>query len=170
MKCGAGVTCRSPKGSTSHFDNSLPRTRPFRTAPTRPFPRRSPSRCGPRQVAGGAARQHAQVVQDKALRPEEDVRNGEGPSPIRKDVVDGGLVGAVGVLRRAGCADVLENARRVQRARGAEVDVLLGGEDTLVGARDGQVGPLRIVLDVVRAVVAKETRAAAGPGPPDTPP
>src|SRR5262249_16713603 len=57
------------------------------------------SRLGPGQVAVAADRQGKQVLQDQALRPEQNVRDGQSAAPVGEDEIDGLLVGATGVLR-----------------------------------------------------------------------
>src|SRR6516162_9293323 len=59
------------------------------------------------------------------------------------------------VLRRAGCADILEGSLRSQ-GRAQPVDVLFGGDDALVGPRNAQMSAGAVVVDVVGPVVANE--------------
>src|SRR5262249_58094674 len=82
---------------------------------------------------------------------------------VREDRVDGGDVRPAGVLPAARRGDVLEDARLVQAAGRAEVDVLPGGEDALVHARDAQVGPVGVRSEVVGAVVAQQGGGDDGP-------
>src|SRR6266478_8956925 len=74
------------------------------------------------------------------------------------------VVGEDGVYGRQVCPlRVLKDARLIQTASRAEVDVLARCEDALVGPRDGQVGAGDIVVDVVGTVVAEHAVGDHGP-------